>query len=46
MRVARGAEGGFTGRIAWRSNLMWKMSLRETTNGVKREGGDLRAINI
>ena len=45
--------GGVTGRIAWLSDLMWKMSLRETNrlqNGVnwggRVAGSGLRVINI
>ena len=41
--------GGFSKRIAWRSDLMWKMSLRMTNRlhtGVKLGGKDLRGIHI
>jgi hypothetical protein len=43
-----GREGrGVTGGIAWRSELMWKMSLRETNrlrNGVKLGEGVQRFV--
>jgi hypothetical protein len=42
-------RGGFTERIAWRSDLMWKMSLGMTNgiqNAVKLRGKYLRVINI